>query len=157
MLLKRRGRPKKARLQELIEREEFQRRNDEIVAARERRLDPELCCLIGEVTPGIDAENVADALLSALRFAQVYKFDSPVIVGVTTLLDLERRMFYEAVRTRQPWLCQDGTLCETISEYAPDRPFDSAWIPLPGSDVAISQEQLDTALLEIKARGDKQW
>lgn len=155
---RKRGRPRnEQRQKEWEEREQFRLYNDNLARERERRTDPEFIAIIGELTPGIDAANLFDALIAALRFAKAYRLDSPVIVGETSLLDLERRIFYEAGRTKQPCLCQDGTLSELIVETILTEPFDLAWIPLAGADEPISQEPLDAALLFIKVRGEKQW
>jgi hypothetical protein len=82
-----------------------------------------------------------------LRFAKAYRLDKPVIVGETSLLDLERRIYYEAQRIRLARLCPDGSVSElTTPDDVGLAPFDDVWVPLAGAELPITQEQLDAAL-----------
>jgi hypothetical protein len=119
---------------------------------RKRRTHLRYLVLLGEVTPGVDATTIHDALVVALKFARAYRLDSPVLVGETSLLDLERRLFYESVRTNRPWLvAADGTLSEKETDAEDTtQPFDAVWAALEGSDQPITQEAYDAALSEIK-------
>jgi len=158
MLVKKRGRGRprsEARQKERDERAAFQRYNDDLQRARERRTDIEHICFIGEITPQVDAATFFEALIACLRFLKAFRL--PFAAG-ETLLQLEKKMYLEANRTKLMFLCPDGTLSELLPDDDKDvQPFDAVWIPVAGADAPISQEQLDAALLEITARGSKQF
>jgi hypothetical protein len=138
------------RLRERQEREALQARNEEIRQKMEARTNPYLMCTLGEDAPEHDADNINSALVVALKFARAYKLSQPVVPGVTSLLDLERRTYYEAVRTGLRFLCDDGTLSEFRYTEKLERPFSEMWTPVVGANLPITQEQLDAALQEIK-------
>lgn len=112
---------------------------------------------IGERSPGVDCATAQEELVNGLRFAAAFKLDSPVRVGETSVLDLMRRIYYEAHRTRLCWLCADGSLSpRTIDTEIELEPFSKVWVVLDGADKPISQEAYEAAISEIESTGASQ-
>jgi hypothetical protein len=123
------------------------------VEAQRRRTNPQYLTLLGEKSPGVDADNLHDALVAALRFARA--FHLPLLPEGSTLLDWEERNFLEAHRVGFANMCEDGTLSELpIPKDIALKPFRECWVPLPNADQPITQAQMYSALAEIKGAGD---
>jgi hypothetical protein len=120
-------------------------------------------CFLGEVSPGIDADNVADALQVAREMARA--IGSADVQQRETLLDFERRTFdawarynYWQMRSRQDKWGNINTghgggpfLNRQTQELSPgwgkdywldNGGFDAKWVPLPGSDAVIDVSSL---------------
>jgi hypothetical protein len=117
------------------EAESAKRINDEGLAERIKSGK----CFVGEVSPGVDADNLTDALQVAREMA--------VALGITdvqpgeSLLAFERRVFDAWANRGAPFLIRatqslvPGWSADYWLDYCGG--FDEAWTPLPGSDVVI--------------------
>ncbi len=121
-------------------------------------------CSLGEISPGVDAATVEDALQVAREMARA--LDEPDVQPGESLIQFERRVWYAWIGAGGPFLIRDKDLIN--KGYAPDgmyggrfyklapnlRPgwgrdyflsfggFDKSWLPLPGSDAAIDVSSL---------------
>src|SRR6202043_1648587 len=101
-------------------------------------------CFLGEVSPGVDAATVADALQVAREMAHA--------LGITdvqpgeSLLAFERRVFDAWANRGAPFLIRatkslvPGWSANYWLDYCGG--FDETWTPLPGSDAAIDVRSL---------------
>jgi hypothetical protein len=109
-------------------------------------------CLLGEVSPGVDADNISDALQIAREFARA--MGSPDIVTGESLLQFEERTWiewthyegfkevgskYDSTPGACPYLNRSTQQLSPGwgNDYWLEGGFKNSWTPLPGSDVPI--------------------
>jgi hypothetical protein len=125
--------------------------NQRALKAAIERLENFKAVFLGEIAPGEDATNRESALISALRFAKAFGYlDSAVRIGETSVLDLECRNYYHAVKLGVVCIGEDGTLppWHSTPEENPKR-FDDVWIVLPDADQPILGSEFDAALAKV--------
>jgi hypothetical protein len=100
-------------------------------------------CFLGEVRPGVDANNVADALQVAREMARALAISD--VVDGESLLDFERRTFEAWGHGGGPFLNRNTQQLSAGwgDDYWLDNGgFDATWSPLPGCDAVIDVRSL---------------
>jgi len=104
-------------------------------------------CWIGEVSPGVDADNLQDALQVAREMARALRLND--VHQGESLYEFERRVWTEWVNKGGPLLVRETQ--KLAGGNSPDQRdyllsfggFEKCWLPLPGSNQPLDIESLE--------------